>query len=162
MATQIAITEDTTITRTAYDTYPVGSTVRLNKVPVNLEGWTVYLYYTEDQGDSTAIEVRITGVVSDPKKGKVKFYPRTMYCYDVTNSTEYFGLAKVGIHPYSIVRKKEMYEQNDAGGFVFIDGVYVVYDVGNPDHDDEQRYSPYTEVMTHAVGDINISTRSGV
>lgn len=163
MATKVELSKDTTIDRFAFDSYPVTSIIKVNSIPVNMEGWDVYLYYTEIQPDLSAIEVRITGVVTNAAKGTVKFYPRTTYCYDITNSVAYVGLAVAGTHDYSIVRKKMFYEQNDAGDYVYIniDSEYVLYDSGNPEHDGLQRYSTYIETMTHAVGKIEISARAG-
>lgn len=152
---------NTTITRVAGDSWPVSADIKTNGNLVNLDGWTVYMYYTEIQEDESAIEVRITGVTSGTK-GKAKFYPRDMYCYNVTNTQPYIGLAVVGEHTYSIVRQREFYEQNDAGGYVLIDDEYVVYDAGNTDHDGLQRYSPYNEVMTHITGKMVISDRAGL
>ena len=154
--------ENKDIHRVALDSHPVSSTLKLNSVPVDLTGWLTYLYYTEVQEDGTLISVRITGVNSTNKKGATKFYPREMYCDNITNTVAYRGLAVAGRHTYSIVRNKIAYEQNDAGDWVLIDGEYIVYDVGNTEHDGLQRYSEYTETMTHAIGDIIVSNRAGL
>lgn len=150
------------VKRFSQDSYPISSVLKVNGMPVDLTGWTTYLYYSEDQGDGSVKEVRVTGVVNNPKKGIAKFYPRELYCYDINNTVPYRGLVVVGEHPYSIIRAIEAYEQNPTGDYVIVLGEYVAYDAGNPDHDGLQRYSTYTETMTHAVGNITVSSRSGL
>ena len=150
------------ITRTAMDSYPVKSTLKLQGNNVDLTGWTTYMYYTEIQPDDTGIVVRITGAVNSPKTGVAKFYPREMYCYNVTNLVAYRGMAMPGKHDYSIVRTRLAYEPNVTGNYVMVDGEYVAYDSGNTAHDDLPRYSEYTETMTHVVGTMLITERAGL
>ena len=150
------------ITRVAQDSYPVASVIKVNGNPVDLTDWNVYLYYTEIQPDLSAIEVRITGVVTNAKRGVVKFYPRDTYCYNVTLGTPYTGFSVLGDHTYSIVRDAIRYEQDALGIYVLIDGVYILFSELEPTHEGLRLYSRYTEIMTHTVGAVTITARAGL
>ena len=151
---------NTDIERFAGDTYPEKHSFSISGTTVNLDGWDTYMYYDEIQPDLSVVSVRITGVVGSG--GAAKFYPRDMYCYDVTNSVAYVGMSVAGVHAYSIVRSKDAYEQNDAGTHVYVLGEYVLYDAGNVDHDGLQLYSVYVETMTHLAGTMTINDRAGL
>jgi len=94
------------IVRVSGDTYPETKYINIEGVPVNLTGWTVYMYYTETQYDGSIIDMRITGVVTKANKGEVKFYPRSEYCQDITNDVPVNGFSVTGTHAYSVVREK--------------------------------------------------------
>lgn len=151
---------NTDVTRFVGDTWPITSTIKVNGNPVNLNGSKVYMYYNDVDTNGNPILVKIEGLIG--AGGKVKFYPRDKYGINTADGSSYTPFNKAGTYDYSIVRENDIYELDDNGPYVVIDGVAVQYDSGNPEHEGLRRYSVFTEVMTHAVGTISVSNRVGV
>jgi hypothetical protein len=143
------------------DSYPITYTYALNGSPVDVRHYALFLYYNEVQPDTSVLLIKLTAVKDDAKNGKVNFYPRSKYCYDVTNSVAYNGLALVGTHEYSIVRELVGYDTDDTGMYVVVNDVFVVYDAQNVEHTGLQRYTQYQEVMTHDTGTLVVNARVG-
>lgn len=155
------LSKNVDIERITKDSYPVVVDINSNGTPIDLSDWVVDLYYNEVQPDASIQVIKISGVITNAKKGVVKFYPRTSFCYNVTLATAYAGFSVVGKHAYSVVQSGTRYEQDAAGTHVLVAGVYVLYDSQDPAHVDLQRYSQYTETITRMLGEIAIEDRPG-
>ena len=147
------------IDRFVGDTYPVSQVIDINGIPVDLEGWDIRMHYTETPEIGESQEVQIVGIVTDKVRGVVKFYPRSRYT--TSYGAEYTPFTVAGTHDYSIVRTAEIFELDPLGTYVKIDGAYVSYDAANPAHAGLPKFGKYYEVMTHAVGKLVLTSRSG-
>lgn len=150
---------NTYVTRFVGDTCPIISTIKVDGNSVNLNDSRVYMYYSDINANGDSMVVKIEGL-SDAV-GKVKFYPRDKYSTNTADGSSYMPFNKTGTYDYSVVREHDIYELDDNGPYVVIDGVAILYNSGNPEHNGLRRYSVFTEVMTHAVGTISVNSRVG-
>lgn len=154
--------------RVAGDTYP--EVIKLSfesGESVNIEGWNVYMNILEDlDGGTTFKNVRIVGEIVNFSTKEVQFYPRIGYSFDMDNPgspVDYEAFTIAGKHSYSLIREKLFYYADDSGLYVYLKDTdeYVLYDVGNPAHNNLQRLSQFTEIMTHQEGEIAVTDRLG-
>lgn len=147
------------LTRYLGDTYPEVFNIYVDDSLVYLEGWNVYFNLKEDQGGDVFKNIKITAVTNLLYKGLTKFFPRIEYSIDTSNANApYVPFNVVGLHSYSITREKLYYYTNVLGTMVTLDGgeTYISYDDQNVEHEGLTRYNPFTEVMTHYVGTVDV------
>jgi len=152
------------IIRYKNDTYPEIGSLEENNNYIDLsDGWYVHMYYDEIQLDNSIKNILLKAIIANPQQGKYSFYPKQQYCFDITdkdNIINYHPFRVPGTFEYSIVRKKDSYERVDDGEYVYEDGIYRLYD-SNVDSDTVQKYTKFTETVTHGIGKLIISDRVG-
>ena len=162
------------IVRVEDDTYPEKFIYTINGSKVDVSDWDVYLHYKEAQGTipETYKNIRITGVKDIFRPSEIAFYPRALYCKEYANNGSligpYTGFAKVGVYDFMTTRENVFYYADSNGTYVinnefnYDEESYVPYDSEDPSHEDLQRFSTYTEKMTHDSGTITITSKISV
>ena len=170
----MANNESNDIVRYSGSTYPDKTVIKINSVPISLEGWTVEIRYkvptgTVLPGGTTAVETTelvIDGVITSEDYGKVNIYPHARLVGEailepkdyITSELRAKMIADNGGSDVGIPQVNQVWDDEEceaAGGSL----EYPFYTVRKKMYSQGITVDGYQEEQVHNVGLIQIASR---
>ncbi len=170
----MASKESNNISRHSGETYPSKTVIKINAVPISLEGWTVEIRYKIPAGTlmpdgttaSAATEMVIDGVVTNIDNGKVNIYPHARLRTDpvllpadyVTTELRAYLIDQNGGSDVGVPQANQVWDDEEvakAGGSL----EYPFYIVRLKEYAQGLAAGGYIEEQVHNTGFIQITSR---
>ena len=162
------------IIRYSGETYPSKTIIKINSVPISLEGWTIEVRYkvpagTLLPGGTTSVvttELIIDGIITSSDNGKVNIYPHARLKSDpvlepgdyITTELRAKMIADNGGSDAGIPQANQVWDDEEveaAGGMI----EYPFYIVRLKEYSHGTTIGGYVEEQIHNVGLIKIASR---
>ena len=170
----MATGESNNITRFSGETLPSKTVIKINSIPISLDGWTVEIRYKVPTGTmlpngTTAVETTelvIDGVITSLDQGKVNIYPHARLKTDpvltpenyITSELRAKMIADNGGSDIGIPQANQVWDDDEAeaaGGSL----EYPFYIVRLKEYSQGDTIGGYIEEQVHNVGLIQIASR---